>query len=150
MYLEIKAEELENHYALYKVTSAEGRIMHLGVVPLAQVMQSVTELRLTGTVYISVVRTGLDRLMLANIGASLQGVDTEVRDRLIETVKGWTDLTERHILCVDTQEKFKSIAECARKHSLSYAQLIRHLNQEKCYKTVKGRKYKRVGSCRLL
>jgi hypothetical protein len=48
------------------------------------------------------------------------------------------------IVCNETREEFGSIAEAARRHTLSQSALSNHLNNKPGHKSVKGKTYRKV------
>ena len=61
-----------------------------------------------------------------------------------ETIEKRVSKLRKPIVCLETNEVFKSIAECSRKTGAQMASLIRHLQKHKAYRTVLGRHYEFV------
>lgn len=146
MYLEIDLNNTAAHYVLYKLTTQTGDAVHIGVVPFNQLTAfSDVPDSVSGIVYLSVIMTGIDRLVLADYG--LKTEDHVLHERLAAVIKSWSiHSSKQGVMCVETLEQWPSAAECARDHDLTYGALLKHLDGEKSFNSVKGRTYRKVGA----
>jgi len=145
MFIEIDLKNAANQHVLYHLVTAANEIVHIGIVPFNQLtmFNDVPNEIKDEVVYLSVIRIDEDRLKLGN-----DGLDTDnymLRERLLKTVESWSKKSNKQMVeCIETGEMFSSAAETARAHNLTYGALINHLAGKKCYKTVKGKTYRKV------
>ena len=127
--------EITNDYALYKVTNKDGDIMSIGVEPFKRLTASINAQEQS---FLSVIETNADR---AELVIKAWELFPDIAHTVpMEEVKSYGQA----VFCVETGERFKTMAEAGRTHNLSYSALGKHLKGEKGYNTVKGRTYRRV------
>lgn len=150
MYLEVNLEDLSNQYALYSLTTQDGDLIHVGIVPMKQLtaLSDLPEALRQQIVYLSIIKYDTDRLKLANIGTDwiTQRGNDELRNRLINVINSWSNKSAgtNQVECIETGEIFSSAADAARQHDLTHGALLKHLKGEKSFNSVKGRTYRRV------
>ena len=148
MFLTINLKEASNLYVLYKLTTQDGKTIHLGIVPLRQLTTFAdvpADIRAEhGDTYLSIIMTHVDRLVLVNHGMATD--DPVLTERLTQAVQSWSNTANgKAIECIETGETFGSAAACATAHNLTYGALLNHLKGTKSHNTVKGRTYRRIG-----
>lgn len=136
-------------YTLYKLTKPCGELIHVGIVPFDRLtaLNDVPHPLPTDNAWISVIKSDDDRLKLANNGlAWLEEQDRpDLIDRLKEVINTWSaGAHDLFVECIETGETWDSAAQAARAHDLSYSALIKHLNGEKSFNSVKKRTYRRL------
>ena len=151
MFIEINMKDALTNHVCYVLKFKDGQIMHVGITPWAQLC-SFNDLPQTiekGDIdlYLTVLDQDVDRIKLINRAVTYCHEHNlpMLRDRLNEQFVSWSrNKKGREIICVETGEKFPSATATARAHNLTYGALLKHLQKEKSYNTVKAKTYNYV------
>ena len=149
MFITINLKETSNLYVLYKLTSLSGMLIHIGIVPINQ-LTAFSDVPAPvrdehGDVYLSIIMTHIDRLVLVNHGLTLG--DPVLKERLTEAAQNWSNTAKGNMVeCIETGETFANATVCAEAHDLTYGALLHHLKGTKSHNSVKGRTYRRINN----
>lgn len=151
MFVTINPETYRDQWVCYVLTNREGKPFHTDIVRFTELtMFNGVKLNKQKTIaYVNIIDVDTDRMKLANrMLSELPKRGCAGCEVVIPTIlKRWSfseKRTGRPVLCIESGEAFSSAAECAREHQINYNQLMRHLKNEVGYKSVRGRRYKRV------
>lgn len=149
MFMVLNPNKIKNQFAAYSLTDADGNLLFVGVARATDVLcfPGATIATLPDRVNLLVQQPRDDLMTAANDALGMAG---ERRD-LIAGLKKMVDNFKRPpqragcpVECVETGERFFSMTAAMKAHGLSYSALHNHLNGLVGYKTVKGRRYKKL------
>lgn len=156
MFLTISPKTYNNEWVFFTLTTGGGKLIDAGIVRHRD-MSQMDGVKLTDdmddVLYLTPVLVDDDRLRLANramenLGQRDTNEGRKLQWKIRDTVASWMHGNKKFgtpVMCVTTGEQWKSIKDCCTSHKLSYSQLLKHLNNDIGYKTVKGNTYKRIG-----
>lgn len=150
MYVKITTKNLAKQHVLYTLTTMEGKLVHIAVVPLTY-LGSFTDVKAEPQeLYLSIIKISENRINLMEHALAFAGdkkcygLKNDLTAIAIDMMKNKKD---NSIICVETGEIFKTAMECSTAHDLTYSALLSHLKQSKSHRTVKGRTYRKAAEC---
>lgn len=139
----------QNHadlWVFYFVLNNSGQVVNINIDRFNN-MTNLSDVDLKNGSALSVVDQDTDVLKLINRAynivneralTSMQWKVNEISKRIMKPAHG----NARPVMCETTGEIFDSVLQCSNEHSVSYAQLNKHLKRMTGYKSVKGKTYR--------
>lgn len=143
-------ENHKNLWFFYTLTNSVGKILTVNVVRFIE-LTAVEDFFNPdgGDTYITIIDQDEDRLKLLNRanGWVIEKGHKAMQYKLHEIFKRWHKQKHgnaRSVMCVETGQKWASARDCAVEQSVSYSQLVNHINGLPGFRTVKGHTYRRL------